>query len=264
MIFTKSTSFTGMNPNRYLIAVLLLLALLPAFGQEEERSQYTKPSPYDLFTKYYEEDFTPFKKGNGYIGLALSLQDQSLVNTQRLFDKVVDGNTFKYDIEFSGGYFISDYTQIGLGFSYSEDKFEGTTIRDGDTVRVEDVTKLFTALPFVKPYIPVTSNQRLSFFMQFGFGLGGGNGLLRETRNLDEIRKVSTEQFRFTLGLTPGITFFAVENFAFEVGINVLGYELRRIETITDEIETSVDTRHNVNLKLNLLSLNIGLAYYFL
>ena len=99
---------------------------------------------------------------------------------------------------------------------------------------------------------------------QFGFGLGGGNGLLRETRNLDEIRKVSTEQFRFTLGLTPGITFFAVENFAFEVGINVLGYELRRIETITDEVETSVDTRHNVNLKLNLLSLNIGLAYYFL
>lgn len=230
-----------------------------ADGQE-----YSEPSPYDLFTKYYEEDFTPFRKGNGYLGLAFSLQDQSLINTQRLLDKVIDGNTFRYDIELSGGYFINDYTQVGLGFSYNHDKFEGTTIRDGDTVQVQDISKIFTALPFIKPYIPVTKNQRLSFFMQFGFGLGGGNGLLRETRKQDEIKKVRTEEFRFTLGLTPGITFFAVENFAFEVGINVLGYELRRIETVSDDIETAIETKHNVNLKLNLLSLNIGLAYYFL
>ena len=247
---------------KYLVIAVLTMISLQALAQRDS-SEYTKPSPYELISSYYDDGFSPFKKRNGYLGLAFSLQDQSLINTQRLLDKVIDGGRFNYNIELSGGYFLGDYTQVGLTFSFAYDKFEGTTLREGDTIRVEDISKVFTAIPFIKPYFPVTKNERLSFYMQLGIGLGGGNGLTRETKKLDEINKTYSEQFVLNVGLTPGITFFAIENFAFEVGINVLGYELKRTETTINEVETAIETRHNVNLRLNLLSLNIGLAYYF-
>ena len=248
---------------KYLLSVLILIAFCVTTAQSQRDSAYVKPSPYDLISSYYDNGFSPFRKGNKYLGLALSLQDQSLTNTQRLLDKVVSGNRLNFNVEMKGGYFIGDYTQVGVNLTYEQSKFQGVTVREGDTVQVDDIFRGLTAIPYIKPYFPVTKNQRLSFFMELGVGLGGGQGVLRETRNLDEISKTYTEQFTFSMGLTPGVTFFAIENFAFEIGINVLGYQLRRVVTTINEVERAVDLRHNVNLQLNLLSLNLGLAYYF-
>ena len=249
----------------YLIKSILALSILCMISSNVSAQDQTtaKPSPYDLMSKYYNDDFKPFAKGSGYLGLAFSLQDQALQNTQRLFDKVIDGNELNYNIELKGGYFIRNYVMVGVNFNYDYQKFTGNLVIESDTVRSESISKRFTVVPVIKPYFPVSKNERLSFFLEMGAGFGGGNGLTRDTKNEDEVTKSETSEFIFTVGMTPGITFFAMENFAFEVGINVIGYNLRRTETVTDESEKAIDVRHNVNLNLNLLSLKLGLAYYF-
>jgi hypothetical protein len=65
------------------------------------------------------------------------------------------------------------------------------------------------------------------------------------------------------VGLSPGITFFAMENFAFEVQLNVLGYELNASDKTVNGTDESRVVRQNVDFNIDLLSLDLGLAYYF-
>ena len=65
------------------------------------------------------------------------------------------------------------------------------------------------------------------------------------------------------MGISPGITFFAMENFAFEVQLDVLGYELQVRNREINGVEQSRDVRNNVDFNINILSLKLGLAYYF-
>ncbi|TAJ12378.1 hypothetical protein DMA11_13035 [Marinilabiliaceae bacterium JC017] len=80
---------------------------------------------------------------------------------------------------------------------------------------------------------------------------------------MDEINKTYASVVTFDIGVSPGIIFFAMENFAFEMGLNLIGYQLEYKETDKNDSEKSSSLTQNVNFKLNLLSLNFGLAYYF-
>lgn len=109
----------------------------------------------------------------------------------------------------------------------------------------------------------MTKNERLSFFTAAGLTLGKSNTLKRDIKNSDEIEKSFTDNYNLRLGLSPGVTFFAMENFALEVQLDVLGYEMNlEKKTINDDIK-SRDIRHNVDFNINILSLKLGLAYYF-
>ena len=247
----------------YLISILFIISSSLSFGQGAQDDK-KKSDPYELMSHYYQDGFNPFAKGNTYVGFAFSLQDQKLVNQARLFDKVLDGQDLKYDLTFRGGYVLRDYFMIGGNFIYSRDKFTGIIVQESDTIKRERISSIGTIAPTIKTYFPLTKTQRLSFFNELGLGFGFGNTVTRDTKNLDEINKTYTDEFAFTAGISPGITFFAIENFAFEVQLNnLIGYELKISNKNTNEIEDSKVTTHNVNFNIDLLSLNLGLAYYF-
>ena len=249
-----------------IICVFLILFGMSPTGThaQEENKKNKDKDPYELMSKYYQEDFNPFNKGNWYLGFAFSLKDQKLENQARLFDKVLEGNDLSYDLTFKGGYFISNYILVGGNIIYSRDKFTGTTLQDGDTLQRNRINSIGTIAPTFKTYFPLTKNKRLSFFNEIGLGFGFGNSIIRDIQNQDEINKVYTEEFAFTAGISPGITFFAIENFSFEIQLNnLIGYELQVSKKNTNDTEESKVTTHNVNFNIDLLSLNLGLAYYF-
>jgi hypothetical protein len=94
-----------------------------------------------------------------------------------------------------------------------------------------------------------------------GFGMATTNN--RNIKNTDEIDKSFITEYRFGIGLSPGITFFAMENFAFEVQINVLGYDVSIKETTKNGTDESRDVRQNVSFNIDILSMDLGLSYYF-
>lgn len=55
-----------------------------------------------------------------------------------------------------------------------------------------------------------------------------------------------------------------MENFALEVQLDVLGYELNVEKKVKNDLERSCDVRQNVDFKLNILSVKVGLAYYIM
>lgn len=252
---------------KHLCRILFLLLVVQMFfhssyGQETKKD--TTFTPYELLSSYYNGDhFKPFKKGNGYLGLAFSLEDKKSLNTTGLLQNIIDGENLNYNVELKGGLYTADYNMIGLSASYFQNGFEGTVFRDPDTIQSNSLTRGLTITPNLRSSIPLTKNERFSFFVELGLSFGMANTLSRETKNIDEITKKYSTQYIFGAGVSPGITFFAMENFAFEIQLNVAGYQLSITDAEIDGVDQSRDVRQNVNLKIDLLTLNLGLAYYF-
>lgn len=247
----------------YLILSIFILSVSSSQAQSEDSIK--SKNPYDLMSNYYDHGFSPFAKKNWYVGLAFSLTDEKFDNTPKLLERVIAGNELNYDLTFKGGYFIGNYVMVGANFIYSRDRFSGQVVQQStDTLTRQNISSSGRIVPLIKTYFPLTKNHRLSLFNELGFGFGFGNILTRNIRNQDVIEKSFTNEFKFTAGLSPGITFFAIENFCFEVQLNnLIGYELTVQDTKTNETESSRTTKNNVNFSINLLSLNLGLAYYF-
>ena len=83
----------------------------------------------------------------------------------------------------------------------------------------------------------------------------------RDIKNTDEIEKSFSENYNLRVGISPGVTFFAMEKFALEIQVDVAGYEMNVINKTKNDVDKSRDVRHNVDFKLNLLSLKFGIAY---
>ena len=231
-------------------------------AQENTRNEGTR-TPYELMSSYYAEQFKPFQKKNIYTGLAFSLSDKNLSNVNQLVRNVVNGKDKAFSIILKGGYYTGDYAMVGLNFEYAQETFEGTLLRDADTVQSNSISRYYNFTPNVRSTVPLTKTDRLSFFTEVGLAFGVGNTLTRNTKNLDEIETSYTDEFNFRVGISPGITFFAIENFAFEVQLDVLGYELNVKNKETNGIEQSRVVTNNIDFNINLLSLKLGLAYYF-
>lgn len=244
----------------YLFIFLLPLMVLAQDKEQKKDSTYT---PYDLISTYYNSKFKPFKKRNVYVGFAMSLEDRKLENTDLLLRQVIDGNQNKYDLNLKGGYFIGNYAMLGVNLNYNQDKFSGLVLKDSDTINSNTISRGFAITPFLRTAVPLTANERLSFFTEIGITYGRSTSLTRDISNMDEINKTYTTNNRFRLGLSPGVTFFAMENFALEIGLNVLGYEINTRERTVNNTEASKRTTQNVDFEINILSLQLGLAYYF-
>ena len=238
-----------------LLILLCAFSLSFCFAQEEE----------DMVFDYYDKEFKPFEKGKWFTSLSFNLRDEnSSSGTEFIgFDNIFEGSEFEYEIRLKGGYFIGKNHMIGIGFSRGKEteKIKGNLVLD--TIQFNQETFKTGISPYYRTYYSLSKNNRLSFFNEVRMDFGFGNTDEFTIQTDEEIEEFNSDTFVFAIGLSPGINFFALENFALEVQLDVLGYEYKREKT-TDSSgeETSVDT-HNVNFTINLLSLNLGLAYYF-
>lgn len=236
-----------------------------ASSQTENSEEVNKKySAYELLSSYYQKDFKPFKKGTIYTGFSMSLEDRQSENTENIFQKTLEGDKVNFDLSLKSGYYISDYGMVGLNFNIYEKKFEGILFQDPDNLEQKSITRGFSITPNYRTTLPLNANERLSFFTTVGVTLGKSNTLKRETKNFDEIEKSFTENYNMRAGISPGVSFFAMENFALEVQLDVLGYELNVENKTTNDVEKSRDVRQNVDFKLNILSVKVGLAYYIM
>lgn len=252
--------------NKFNLTLLFILSFCTSihlFGQNDTVITKSNYTPYELLSSYYGNNFKPFSKKNIYAGFSFSLSDKKMENTDYLIQKVVDGEKLNYDILLKGGYYTGNYGMLGINLNYFQQRFEGTIFRDPDTLKSNSITRGYSITPNLRSSVPLTANERLSFFTEVGLTFGTSNTLTRNTKNLDEIEKSYLTLYNFRLGLSPGITFFAMENFAFEIQLNVLGYELNWTEKTVNEIDKSKDVRQNVSFEIDILSLQMGLSYYF-
>lgn len=244
-----------------LLIAFLFLGNLHAMSQSSDEQTYT---PYELLSSYYSSgNFSPFSKKNWYTGLAFSLNDEQSENTTGLIQDIINGENLNYNLTVKGGYYSKDYNMIGLNFSYYQKGFNGTVFQDPDTIQSNSLTRGYSFTPNLRSSIPLTKNQRLSFFVELDLVFGYATTLSRNTKYVDEISKTYTTEYTFGAGVSPGITFFAMEAFAFEIQLNVVGYKLDISDSEINGEEQSRVVNQKLNMDIDLLTLDLGLAYYF-
>lgn len=248
---------------RFLLFSISVLIGSGLLLKGQDSTETTSPTPYELMSSYYQEGFKPFAKKTWYLGAAFSLRHTMQSNTTGLIQDVIDGKTGNYSINLKGGYYTGDYTMIGLSLGYYQSDFTGTVFQDPDTIQSNSITRGYSFTPNLRASIPLTASERLSFFIDIGLQFGMSNTLEQDVKYVDQYTRTYSDQYSLGIGFSPGLTFFAMENFAFEVQLNVFGYKITVTDTDTEGLEPGQEVDQQLNFNISLLTLELGLAYYF-
>ncbi|MDO4736963.1 MAG: hypothetical protein Q4B21_08130, partial [Bacteroidia bacterium] len=68
--------------------------------------------------------------------------------------------------------------------------------------------------------------------------------------------------FEMNLGVVPGIAVFIANNVAVQASVNVLGLKYKKIEQVRNQVYQGEYESSGVNFKIDLFSINIGVAFY--
>jgi hypothetical protein len=209
-----------------------------------------------------EEDLT-IKKGRFYYSLSFSLNQRKAENEDQLLRQVINQDKYDYRIVGNVGYALMDNLTVGVAGGYGRLKEEITFLDDNDQeVTSKRLEQGFSIVPNMRNYIPL-GKGRFQILVQTELGLTVGESLERiiYTNDMDRIDGKFVE---FNLGVNPGLVLFFDKNWAFEVTVGAAGLKTRVDERILNDDEGNKERIQttDIDLRLNILQLNLGVAFY--
>ncbi|WP_042248105.1 autotransporter outer membrane beta-barrel domain-containing protein [Jejuia pallidilutea] len=203
-------------------------------------------------------------KGRFYSSLNFSLDQRNAENENQLIRQVIDQNKYDYTITANAGFAIKDNLTLGFSAGYGRAK-EVITFLDQDDMEVQSnlLEQSFSFLPNLRQYIPI-GEGRLQIIVQTQLGFTFGESLQRDFM-MNDVNKIETDFIDFQLGINPGLVLFFNRNWALETTVGVAGFSARLDEkTVNNDVDAQEKVQTtNIDLKLNLLELSLGVAYYF-
>lgn len=240
------SSLHGKGP--WVLALLLCCLCSPAFSQSDAG----------------DADTYLITPARGYGVLTFSLDQRDAQNENQLFRQVIDQDKFDYRIIASGGYALKNNFTVGLGFSYAREREDITFLNDeGQEITSRSVGQDISFIPNIRKYVPL-GEGKLQVFVQTDLRVSFGESLQRDFM-VAEVDKKETDFIELRLGIQPGMVLFFTREWAFEASVGVAGVSSRwTTQTFNnDEANQTKIHQSSIDLKLNLLALNLGVAYYF-
>lgn len=234
---------------RFLILSALFISALAGHAQDSSAPE--------------ENDFK-VRKGRFFSTLTFSMDSRQAENEDQLIRQVVDQDKYNYRIIGNGGYAIKDNMTLGLSAGYGRSGEEITYVGENDeNISSKKLQHGFSIAPNMRNYIPIGKGQ-LQILVQTELGFTFGESLQRIFLP-DDIDKVESNLFEFELGVSPGLILFFDKHWAFETTVGIAGFSTRIEEETTnnDEDNKQKIVETNIDLRINLLQLNLGVAYYF-
>ncbi len=169
-----------------------------------------------------------------------------------------------YNLIFAGGYLLKPDLAVGAGMRFDQSRISKTLVDpDGIISEVRVAGSIITSSVYVKNFIPLTTNRRINLYNIAGIAWVADRST-SENFSQGVLTRTYTRKNALQLGISPGIQVFVVDGFATEVGVNVAGLSATRKEIAVNGLDdSSVDTL-DLDLRVNILSLNISFYYYFL
>lgn len=207
-------------------------------------------------------------KGQWIVGGNLSFQDYTEGNYKFLIADQIDLQAYMMKVSPFIGYFIADNTAIGARFVYSRTSVDlgNVTLKINDDLSfaLSDVTYLqhqYDISLFLRNYINLGNQRRIGLFNETRLTYGGGQGKMVNSSKEDVTGTYQQIQ-SYQLGLAPGIVAFITDNVGVEVSVGVLGLKYSTIKQTTNQVETGKHAHTSANFKINLFSINLGMAFY--
>jgi hypothetical protein len=203
-------------------------------------------------------------KGRFFGALTFSLNHRQAENEDQLIRYVLNQDKLNYTVRGGAGYAIKNNLTLGLGFGYGQQKEEITFQNtDGENITSKRLERGIAVVPNLRSFIPL-GNGRIQIIVQTELGLKFGESLQRNFYT-DKVDKITGNFFEANLGISPGALVFFDSHWAFETTVSLAGFATRFEQQTTnnDQDNTTRIVQSDIDLRLNLLQLNLGIAYYF-
>lgn len=228
------------------------------------RAQLAQPKPPSEPEPSTPSTPSPLQRGNYYVGGTVSLGYRARDNYETLAGTVDNGRRFTTKLEGVAGYVLrTNLLALGVTVAYRRTLSKGT-ISDAAGVP-SDVNSLEYDVrvgPALRGFLPIDSGNRFFVYAQaaavFGYGERVERSFLETTSSV-----LSSNGFSMGLAVQPGLMVVANQNFAFEIGVNVLGLEYQNYKVTTDHTSEGREQDVDVSVDLNLLSLQFAFVGYF-
>lgn len=254
---------------------LLMLLLLPAVGElAAQEIESDRPDTLTINQRREMRGLTSrsnlfVPKGQWIFGGAASYSTHT--NSSYDFLVVENINSDGYTVKVSPflAYAVKDNMAIGARFIYSRTfyKLDSAELKMGDedtgiNLSVDGYYVLrhsYEGAVTWRNYIPLGRSKRFAIFTDIQFSAGGIQGKYAEGQ---PVRGTFERGYSVGLGVTPGLVAFATNNMALEVSVGVMGISYSHIDQVHNQVTTGSRSSSNMNFKVNIFSLGLGVAFY--
>ncbi len=210
------------------------------------------------------ELFVPrLEKGHMLFSTTFAIDHREGENETNILQNLDEAYRLKWNITLRGGYFIKDNFALGGLFDFESDLDELNYQDDNGLVDDKRLERSYSIAPFMRNYLPLGSGRFCLYNetnLQFSYG-----SAVRQVENSLDLTRIESTTYEVRLGIQPGITGFITEGIAVEAGTSLLGLSSEYTESVTNgnEDDKSQSYSNNVNFKIDLLSLFLGVTFYF-
>ena len=262
------------NKMTYLRLWLVALALLCSFSAAAQEVTLSDTTQLTRAERINGRGLTNLKntfvpKGHIIAGAALSYSTH--LNDSYTFMIVEDIESEGYNFRVSPmvAYAVRDNMAIGVRGAYSRSNLtiDKADLKFGDeetgtAISVTDfkaVKHTYTASAIWRQYIPLGQSKRFALLNEISLGAGGTEAIFAADQ---PIRGTYEKGYTISLGVSPGLMAFATNNVAIEVNVGVMGINYTNVEQVHNQVSVGQRRSSNMNFKVNLLSISVGVSFY--
>lgn len=241
------------------LKIALTLILIVAFASGTHAQEHFKRGLEQI-------SFVP--KGQWIGGVSVSYSQSDFENYQFLIVENLNGDTYTFKVSPMVMFCFKDNLAAGgrLSYSRSRTRLDGASLVLGadtsyDVDNLYSISHNYHGTAMFRNYISLGKSMRFGFFNEVDLSLGGGQSKLVNGTG-DELTGTYERNFNLNIGLTPGVIMFLSNYSALEVSIGVLGFNYTHTHSISDQIYHAERNRKSANFRINLFSVQFGVAFY--
>ena len=209
-------------------------------------------------------------KGQWMVGATFSYNehvDDNFEFMSVLKDITSDGYTFKVTPLVS--YFVKDNISIGARFAYGRSitNLGNLSLELGDDLsfsvdNFKSVSNTYTGALFARMYLNLGDSKRFGLFSEgrVAYGYSESNSSSGTGADLSGVYQL---KHNLNIGFSPGITCFMDNHVAVEASVNVAGLNFNWYDQTRDQVEKGERHSSSASFKINLLSVDIGIVFFF-
>lgn len=246
-----------MNKYIHTIIIALLLGAFSAGAQQYDRGYQTVPSSAFI------------EKGTWSVGGTAKYSQH--VNDGYNFLVINDIDSKGYNIALNPRvmYTLRDNMAVGLKLSYSRGMMNLTSADLGiasiemNAADCHQIQHKYSAYGVFRAYIPFGNSKRVAMFADLQLGGSFKQGKAFNAGG-DYVKGTYSQTSSLHLGVNPGLVAFLTERLAVEMNVGVFGVNYNWENQVHNQVEHGSSDSASAGFMINLLSLGVGISYYFL
>ena len=243
--------------NYLIIFTAALLGCLTANAQHYDRGYERVPS-------------APFiQKGTWSLGGTAKYSQH--INDNYNFLVISDINSNGYNISANPYlmYAVKDNMAVGLKVSYDRSMLDLASA-DLNAAQIEmnaadcyQIQHKYSAFGVFRAYIPFGNSKRVAMFTDLQLG-GSYKQAKAFNAGGEQVFGTYSNSYSLRLAVDPGLIVFLTERLAVEMNVGVFSVDYRWSDQAHNQVEVGSTDSASAGFMINLLSMGVGISYYFL